>query len=162
MTRGSRERARRRLAELESRLIPGVLGDIQRLSNSKADEPDRLDLKSQLEELRVEAEIIRGELARAEIPCGSVEAVVIGSIVTFVHLRTGEEQTLTLISQNGRPLEDKTTSVKSPVGEALLGAREGDIVQAVFVRKELGRGDVQRIEEFRVTKICAGEEEEAE
>lgn len=159
-TRGSMERSRARLKELKEDKIPTLQRALNALGTTgRIDEPERLELQQRLFELQAEQARLERELAAAKVPCGSAETVEVGSIVTFAHLPTGAEQTLTVISDNGNPTDDKTISINSPVGEHLLGKREGEEFAVVFERGEIGKGNVRRVEQYKILKIRAGEEE---
>ena len=78
-------------------------------------------------------------LAQSDLPCGSSDEVAVGSTVTFVVLGTGAEHVLTLISSNGKPSEDGTISVGTPVGKALMGAKVGDEIETNLPGGVVGR-----------------------
>ena len=138
-----------RLKDIREREIPDIISGIRLLGSSKReeDEAERQRLRADRALLQRELEQLEESLAQSDLPCGSSDEVAMGSTVTFVILGTGVEHTLTVISSNGRPKEDGTISISTPVGKALMRARVDDEIEVKVP------GGVERL---RVTEICSG------
>lgn len=52
------------------------------------------------------------------------------SKVSFTNLSTGASMTFTIVSPHEMNLQEGKISLKSPIGQALMGAKTGDIVEA--------------------------------
>lgn len=95
---------------------------------------------------RVQA--LRSELDRAAVlPREQLpsDVAVLGSSVTFMDLETDEKEQYTLALPQHADIEHRRLSVLSPIGTALLGYREGDIVEWPTP------GGVRRLQILRVT-----------
>lgn len=57
------------------------------------------------------------------------DRVALLSRVEFTNLRTGVRMTCTIVSPHEMKLEEGKISFKSPIGEALMGGRAGDVVE---------------------------------
>ena len=57
------------------------------------------------------------------------DRVVLLSRVEFTNLNTNTRQTYTIVSPHEMDLEARKISLKSPIGEALMGKRAGDIAE---------------------------------
>jgi transcription elongation factor GreA len=51
------------------------------------------------------------------------------SNVTVENLDNGSEQTFTLVSEEEADISENKISIKSPIGEGLLGQEEGDVIE---------------------------------
>ena len=144
------QRDQGRLKKIREREIPGIISGIRLLGSSKReeDEAERQRLQAARALLQSEEKQLEESLVQSDLPCGSSDEVAVGSTVTFVILRSGVEHTLTIISNNGRPKEDGTISIGTPVGKALMGAKVGDEIETNLPGGVVGR--------LRVTEICSG------
>lgn len=75
---------------------------------------------------------LRGELARAtiveskDIPS---DVVTMNSTVCIEDLKTGEEETYSLVFPGYADYKENAISILAPVGTALLGYKEGDVIE---------------------------------
>ena len=93
-------------------------------------------------------ERLRGELARATVIDPAAlprDIVAMGSLVQFEDLHTGEIEEYTLTYPDGADISEGRLSVLAPVGTALIGYREGDIVDWPTP------GGIRRLKIHRVT-----------
>jgi len=60
------------------------------------------------------------------LPKGQVTLL---SRVVFTNLVTGERMTFTIVSPHEMNLQEGKISLKSPIGESLMGHKEGDVVE---------------------------------
>ncbi len=150
MSRVSIKREEDALEELKEK-IEAKQAELREVGNSRPDDTTRLIVQEELDSLLMQKRDLEYTLSRAEVPCGSTERAEVGSKVTFVLVRLGKRQTLTLtlVSSKGDINKDKTISKESPVGKALLGSTVGDTVTAL-----LGSGEEEQIE---VIDICVEE-----
>lgn len=75
---------------------------------------------------------LAGELQRASVvPRSQIprDVVTMNSTVRLRDLETGEEETYTLVYPDEADIESDRLSVLAPIGTALLGYREGDVVE---------------------------------
>ena len=75
----------------------------------------------------------------------SADKVVFGATVTVKELQTGQEQCYTLVGPEEGDLKNRTISVQSPVGRALIGKRVGDTLEVKTPAK---------VVEYKVLNIC--------
>ena len=76
---------------------------------------------------RLEEELDRAKVVDAKDIPG--DAVTMNSVVRIRDLDTGEEKMFTLVFP-GRPCESgKAVSILAPVGTAIIGYREGDVIE---------------------------------
>jgi transcription elongation factor GreA len=90
-----------------------------------------------LEDLLSTATVIEG---------GHVDIVALGSVVELVYKRTGRRATYR-VAGTGAPAGMASVSARSPVGQALLGRRAGDVVEALLP------GD--RVERLEIVEVMA-------
>ncbi len=97
--------------------------DVQRLRNLIGS-PGPLESRDQ-EALRS----LEGELSRAQIVAPEEippDVVTMHSTVVLTDLKTGEEETYTLVFPSDADLDQRKISVLAPIGTAMLGYRVGD------------------------------------
>ena len=58
------------------------------------------------------------------------DRVALLSRVTFTNLGSNVQMTFTIVSPHEMNLQEGRLSLKSPIGQALMGKREGDVVEA--------------------------------
>lgn len=135
ITRAERERIEQRLAELRANRV--VLSKRIGEARAQGDLSENADYHAAREQQGLEeAEIRRLEerLARAQViedGAGNMGVVFLGSIVRLREVDAGQEEVVRLVgepSYHGESEYDEVT-VGSPMGEALLKARVGDVVR---------------------------------
>ncbi len=102
------------------------LGDVTENPEYEDAKTEQAFLEGRISELKniLKSAVVIDE---SEIP---TDQVGIGSVVRVRDLDTGEEMEFTLVgSYEADPLEDRISN-ESPIGEALLGRRVGDTVEA--------------------------------
>jgi transcription elongation factor GreA len=77
-----------------------------------------------------------GELSKIDLSEVPTDRVGFGSRVTVVDLRTKEEETYTLVFGDYIDIDSGQISVASPLGQTLLGKKEGDKVSLQLPRGE--------------------------
>ena len=82
----------------------------------------------------IEARIaeIQHKLSEAQIveaSGGISESVVFGATVKLVDLQSGEEKQYTLVGQEEADIKNGSISVQSPIGQALIGHKAGEVVE---------------------------------
>ena len=98
--------------------------DMERL-RALLDNPDLLQQKPYLEQL--ERELDRAEVVdSAKIP---PNVITMDSTVLLIDLETDEEMILTLVYPDQAHISEGRISVLAPIGTAILGCREGEIVE---------------------------------
>lgn len=147
MSQASIESDREELEKLREKKIPAKVRELADIGTGRSDELARLTAQGELNLLSLELAVIGDRLANAQVPCGRVDVVEVGSIVTF--LLGDQEKTLMIVSENGNPLKERTISRDSIVGQALLGLRVGEKTEVT-----LGSGEKRVIE---VIDICIEE-----
>ena len=75
------------------------------------------------------------------------DQVTLLSKVEFANLSSGDRMTYTIVSPHEMNLEEAKISLKSPIGQALMGRRVGDVVE---VQVPAG------VMKFRIESITAG------
>ena len=75
---------------------------------------------------------------------GTSESVIFGTTVKLVDLQSGEEKQYTLVGQEEADIKNGSISVQSPIGQALIGHKVGEVVE---VRRPAGlvEYEIQRI-----------------
>jgi len=77
-------------------------------------------------------EQLRAELERAHlVPADDIppDVVTMNSQLLLRDLDTGEEQTITLVFPRDANVDQRRVSVLAPLGTAILGYRDGDIIE---------------------------------
>jgi regulator of nucleoside diphosphate kinase len=98
--------------------------DMQRL-RSLLDNPDLMRQKPYLEQL--ERELDRANVVESsQIP---TDTITMDSTALLIDLQTGEEMILTLVYPDHAYIPEGRISVLAPVGMAILGCRQGEIVE---------------------------------
>ena len=102
------------------------LGDLK----ENAEYHDAKDAQAILETriLRVRDQLLRAEVVEAD-GGGCAGAVGFGSRVGLADRESGRELSYTLVSAVDADAAEGKLSVESPVGQALVGARTGDVVE---------------------------------
>jgi transcription elongation factor GreA len=116
------------------------LGDLSENAEYHAAKDDQAHLETRILKLR---ERLRN--ARVVEAVADSEHVGFGSTVTFVDEGTGREQTFTIVGTTEQDLKAGKLSSESPIAQALVGARVGDVVG---VETPGGKRDM------RVTKLA--------
>jgi len=89
-----------------------------------------------IEEMLYNSEVIRPKDEKSE-------AVSLGSVVTFVEIPNGDEETYTIVGEiEANPMEQKI-SMESPIGKGLLGSK---INEEVLIEIPSGRMNVRIID----------------
>ncbi len=137
MSRESIQELRDRLEHLINEVRPQILEELAE-ARKQGDLSENADYDAAREkQAEVEAEISRVEsilIQAEEIVAKDKNKVEISNIVTFTNLKTGEEQTIKLVSSNIEvsPFADiPAIAIDSPIGSALLGKLIGDEVKVV-------------------------------
>ena len=115
------------------------LGDLSENAEYHAAKDDQAHLETRILKLRQRlrsAQVV-------EVASGS-DIVAFGSTVTFVDEGTGKEQAFTIVGTTEQDLKAGKLSSESPIAQALMGAKVGDVVA---VQTPGGKRDM------RVTKI---------
>ena len=115
------------------------LGDLSENAEYHAAKDDQAHLETRILKLRQRlrsAQVV-------EVASGS-DNVAFGSAVTFVDEGTGKEQAFTIVGTTEQDLKAGKLSSESPIAQALMGAKVGDVVA---VQTPGGKRDM------RVTKI---------
>ena len=133
MTRADYEKLQGEIEELETSARGEMaerikaareLGDLK----ENAEYHDAKDAQAILETkiLRLRDQLPRAQVVEAE---AGGDAVGFGSVVTFSDRDSGKERTYTLVSAVDADAAAGRLSVESPVAQALVGARAGDVVE---------------------------------
>ncbi len=100
-------------------------GDLKENAESHAAKEDQAHLETRIIKLR--EQVLRASVVEVNT---ATEVVEHGSTVAYTDKTTGRSQTFRIVSpQNAKPAEG-SLSVASPIAQALLGARAGDVVEA--------------------------------
>ena len=133
MTRADYERLEREIQELETSARGEMaerikaareLGDLK----ENAEYHDAKDAQAILETriLRLRVQLTRAQVVEAE---GGGDAIAFGSEVEVADRDSGKRSTYTLVSAVDADAAAGRLSVESPVAQALVGARAGDVVE---------------------------------
>jgi transcription elongation factor GreA len=133
MTRADYERLEREISELETSARGEMaerikaareLGDLK----ENAEYHDAKDAQAILETriLRLRDQLTRAQVVDTE---GGGDAVAFGSTVEVADRDSGKRTAYTLVSAVDADAAAGRLSVESPVGQALVGARPGDVVE---------------------------------
>jgi transcription elongation factor GreA len=133
MTRADYEKLEREIAQLETSARGEMaerikaareLGDLK----ENAEYHDAKDAQAILETriLRLRDQLTRAEVVEAE---AGADAVAFGSEVEVADRDSGKKATYTLVSAVDADAGAGRLSVESPVAQALVGARAGDVVE---------------------------------
>jgi transcription elongation factor GreA len=133
MTRADYEKLEREIAQLETSARGEMaerikaareLGDLK----ENAEYHDAKDAQAILETriLRLRDQLTRAEVVEAE---AGADAVAFGSEVEVADRDSGKKTTYTLVSAVDADAGAGRLSVESPVAQALVGARAGDVVE---------------------------------
>ena len=76
----------------------------------------------------------RGELSNVDLSAIPADRVGFGSRVVVTDLRTGDEETYTLVFGDYIDIETGQISMASPLGQTLLGKKAGDEVELTLPR----------------------------
>ena len=100
------------------------LGDLSENAEYHAAKDDQAHLETRI--LR-----LRERLRNARVVEGNADSdhVGFGSKVTFVDEGSGKEQTFTIVGTTEQDLKGGKLSAESPIAQALLGAKQGDVVK---------------------------------
>jgi len=115
------------------------LGDLSENAEYHAAKDDQAHLETRILKLRQ-----RLRSAQVVEVASSSDNVAFGSTVTFVDEGTGKEQAFTIVGTTEQDLKAGKLSSESPIAQALMGAKVGDVVA---VQTPGGKRDM------RVTKI---------
>ncbi len=115
------------------------LGDLSENAEYHAAKDDQAHLETRILKLRQ-----RLRSAQVVEVASSSDNVAFGSTVTFVDEGTGKEQAFTIVGTTEQDLKSGKLSSESPIAQALMGAKVGDVVA---VQTPGGKRDM------RVTKI---------
>ena len=99
------------------------LGDLSENAEYHAAKDDQAHLETRI--LRMK-ERLRN--ARVVEGTGNSDLVAFGSTVSFVDEGTGAEQTFTIVGRTEQDLKAGKLSSESPIAQALVGAKVGDVV----------------------------------
>jgi transcription elongation factor GreA len=99
------------------------LGDLSENAEYHAAKDDQAHLETRI--LR-----LRERLRNAQVVEVATDSSVVGfgSTVTFVDEGTGKEQTFTIVGTTEQDLKAGKLSAESPIAQALMGSRVGDVV----------------------------------
>ena len=133
MTRADYEKLEREIAQLETSARGEMaerikaareLGDLK----ENAEYHDAKDAQAILETriLRLRDQLTRAQVVEAE---GGGDAIAFGSEVEIADRDSGKRSTYTLVSAVDADAAAGRLSVESPVAQALVGARAGDVVE---------------------------------
>ena len=100
------------------------LGDLSENAEYHAAKDDQAHLETRILKLKERLRHARV----VETPVGA-DVVHFGSTVTFVDEGSGKEQTFTIVGTTEQDLKNGKLSAESPIAQALMGAKEGDVVQ---------------------------------
>lgn len=100
------------------------LGDLSENAEYHAAKDDQAHLETRI--LKLQNRLRHARVV--ETPQGA-DAVHFGSTVSFVDESTGKEQTFTIVGTTEHDLKAGKLSSESPIAQALIGAKEGDVVQ---------------------------------
>jgi transcription elongation factor GreA len=115
------------------------LGDLSENAEYHAAKDDQAHLETRILKLRQ-----RLRSAQVVEVASGLDNVAFGSTVTFVDEGTGKEQAFTIVGTTEQDLKAGKLSSESPIAQALMGAKVGDVVA---VHTPGGKRDM------RVTKI---------
>jgi transcription elongation factor GreA len=113
---------RRKLAERILRARE--LGDLSENAEYHAAKDDQAHLETRILKLQN-----RLRSARVVEPQQGAGVVHFGTTVTFVDEGSGKEQTFTIVGTTEQDLKGGKLSAESPIAQALLGAKQGDVVK---------------------------------
>jgi transcription elongation factor GreA len=113
---------RRKLAERILRARE--LGDLSENAEYHAAKDDQAHLETRILKLQN-----RLRSARVVEPQQGAGAVHFGTTVTFVDEGSGKEQTFTIVGTTEQDLKGGKLSAESPIAQALMGAKQGDVVK---------------------------------
>lgn len=134
LTREGKEKLEAELKELKKvkrpELVKAIaharsLGDLSENAEYHAAKEAQVHLERRISELEyqlVRARIIDGD----SLPIGEARLL---SIVRLLDLRSNQEENYTLVAPEEADFDAGKLSLKSPIGSALLGKKEGDIVE---------------------------------
>ncbi len=92
---------------------------LENARNSKTRDNAHLD--------ELEKELLRAEVVEPkDIPS---DVITMNSTVKLKDLDSGQEMTFTLVFPPGANVDQKKISIMAPIGTAMLGYREGDIIE---------------------------------
>jgi transcription elongation factor GreA len=100
------------------------LGDLSENAEYHAAKDDQAHLETRILKLQN-----RLRSARVVEAPQNADVVHFGSTVTFVDEGSGKEQTFTIVGTTEQDLKGGKLSAESPIAQALLGAKAGDVVQ---------------------------------
>lgn len=100
-------------------------GDLKENAEYHAAKEDQAHLETRI--LKLREQVLRASVVEVN---AATEVVEHGSTVSYTDKTSGRTQTFRIVSpQNAKPAEG-SLSVASPIAQALLGARAGDVVEA--------------------------------
>jgi transcription elongation factor GreA len=113
---------RRKLAERILRARE--LGDLSENAEYHAAKDDQAHLETRI--LRLQHRLRSAQVVEPQQGAGVVH---FGTTVTFVDEGSGKEQTFTIVGTTEQDLKGGKLSAESPIAQALLGAKQGDVVK---------------------------------
>jgi transcription elongation factor GreA len=119
--------------ELPERISKAVeLGDLRENSEYKSALERQQFVQARLNQLTARM----AELGKIDVSAMPADRVGFGSKVTILDLATEDEMTFSLVAGDFMDLDGGQVSIASPIGSALLGAREGQDVTVALPRGE--------------------------
>ena len=100
------------------------LGDLSENAEYHAAKDDQAHLETRILKLQNRLRAARV----VETPVGA-DVVHFGTTVTFLDEGSGREQTFTIVGTTEQDLKAGKLSAESPIAQALMGAKEGDVVK---------------------------------
>ncbi len=100
-------------------------GDLKENAEYHAAKEDQAHLETRI--LKLREQVRRASVIEVN---SAAEVVAHGSTVSFTDRASGRTQTFTIVSPHDAKPASGSLSVASPIAQALLGARVGDVVQA--------------------------------
>lgn len=132
-TEGRRTMAARILAARD-------LGDLKENAEYHIAKEDQAHLETRI--LRLTQRLREAHVV--EVPAGATDTVQFGSVVTVSDEESGKEMTYTIVGPTEADMAAGKLSAESPVAQALLGARVGEVATVTTPRGER-RLRVQRL-----------------
>ncbi len=99
-------------------------GDLSENAEYDAAKDEQAEIEARIEE--IEAILKNAEVVQED---GDTSKVFIGAVVTLLDMEFDEEMDVTIVGSNEADSLKQKISNESPLGEALIGAKAGDIIE---------------------------------
>lgn len=142
MSRATFEKLAKQLEHLKMVERPTIIKEIAetRANGDLSENAEYHAAREKQGHIEAQISIIQDKMARAEIievDVSSSDKIVFGATVTAKNLTSGKSVVYTLVGPEGVNLQEGKISSKSPIGQALMGKKVGEVTKVSTPKGEI-------------------------